>query len=83
MVRIFKNYGKIRETRKFIDKNRKIWYYEFIRQQKFYLSDWFFVDNRFLKKLIYIGNILFRVYGKALVWMLWILLSLKIQTNKQ
>lgn len=50
-IRIIKNYCKIDETRNFININRKIWYYQFIKQQKFLLSDTFFVENKILKNL--------------------------------
>lgn len=63
---ILKNYWKIKSTRCFINENRKIWYYDFTKQQKFLLSDLSVVDNKILKVLIYIWNCLFLIYWKII-----------------
>lgn len=62
---ILRNYGKIRETRKFVNKNKRIWSYQFIKQQEFLLSDSLFVEHKFLKALIKFWNALFWTYGKC------------------
>lgn len=70
IIRIFNNYDKIRETRGFINKNKKISNYAFIKQLIFWLTDPFFVDSMILKVLTNIGNILFEVYGRIIIGLL-------------
>lgn len=64
---IFNNYDKVRENRQLINKDRKVWYYDFIKQQKFLLSDVFFIKNRMLKMLTYVWNSIFLIYWFFLI----------------
>ena len=67
---ILKNYSKIRETKKKLNENRKIWYYKFLKQQEFCLSNPLVVENNILRILIYFWNFIFLIYGKFVLFLL-------------
>lgn len=60
---IIKNYEIIKKTKGKIDTNRKITWYQFLKDNPFKLSDPFFVNNNILKVLIIFANFAFLLYG--------------------
>ena len=64
---IQKNYSKITKTRELVNKHKNISSYQFSKLQKSLLTDQFFFENRLLKFFVYIWNIIFWVYGKIFI----------------
>lgn len=63
----FKNYNRITKTRNLINRHKGISNYQFFKLQKSLLTDQFFFENRLLKFFVYIWNIIFWVYGKIFI----------------
>lgn len=64
---ILQNYNEIKDNRNKIQINKKISTHDFINQLEFKLSDSYHVQNVFLKFLIYIWNLCFKIYGFFIV----------------